>query len=201
MSTTSTPQQWRPRAVRGRDYALPDGAWWEYDYLAPHPLTWSELVDPEQLFDALIWERDTVCSDCFERIRDSDEGGSVVASADRLGTGEDPTTTRVRAGSGVVGHDGDDMDAYGAMRVHRGQLYCGNCGRPNGSARDSTMSLEDALDRVPALLARCREEYIAVDPDMVYTVVRRGKSVQKYQRHNRAIFAAALKLGVREARD
>jgi len=152
-------------------------------------------LDPEDIFQELIWENPEICNDCFAKIRDRTE---LDAGADRLGTGNQPTDTLERFGVGEVGYDAEDVEAFGATPMYLARTFCGECGRRR--ARPHDLSLQEAVDRVGPLIDRLREQDIPVDEEAVYALVRECKSRDAIQGYDTEIFDRATRLGVRRAR-
>jgi len=147
-----------------------------------------------RLFDDLIFENPEICSTCFARIRDRTEHD---ASAGHLGTGNRPTETLERAGSGTIGQDVEIKDDYGAIRHYRARTYCGECGSPGGTADGARIaSRQQALRRTDHILRRLHEQGFYPDVDALYDTVAHLKRQPDRQGQDREIYAAGTYLAL-----
>lgn len=160
----------------------------------PHSVA-RDLTD---LYDIVIQQNPEACSVCHEQIRDRTEH-DPEQTHDGLGTGNHPTETLIRAGAGVLGHDVEDKDAYGAIREYRTRTYCGECGRPAGSSQDDPPSRRQMLARIPALVDRLDEHGLAVDTATLRRVIHHTRSQPVYDGRTDDIWRVATALAVRDA--
>lgn len=148
-----------------------------------------------RLFDDLLFENPEICSCCFARIRDHTDHSDV--SANRLGTGNRPTETLERAGSGVIGQDVELKDAYGAKRHYRARTYCGACGSPSGRADGQRIdSLQQARRRTDTILRRLHEAGYYPHIETLYDAIDHLKTQPDAQGKEREIYASAVYLAL-----
>ncbi|MEF8882000.1 MAG: hypothetical protein V5A34_05690 [Halapricum sp.] len=147
-----------------------------------------------RLFDDLLFENPEICSTCYARIRDRTEHD---ASAGRLGTGNRPTETLERAGSGTIGQDVEIKDAYGAKRDYHARTYCGVCGSPSGMADSRRIaSRQQALRRTDRIVRRLHEQGYYLDVEALYDAVEHLKAQPDNQGKEREIYASAVYLAL-----
>jgi len=144
------------------------------------------------LFDELLFENPEICSSCFCKIRDRTEHDTNT-----LGTGNRPTETLERAGSGTVGYDSHDLDAYGARQKIYARTFCGECGSAGGR-RDpqhipSLQQLRRDCDRIAR---RLHELGYYPDVETLYRVAESLKTNAEHQGRERQILAAAVGLAI-----
>lgn len=146
-------------------------------------------------FDEVVFTNPEICSNCFARIRDRDENDT-----DTWGSGNRPESVLQRVGDGVVGHDCEVHDRYGAVRTYHSRTFCDQCGRKSGTARDDTLSKQEALGRVDALVRRLQEHGYAPAVERMYHAVGHLKSQPEYEAKDTEIFAAATAIGITHGR-
>ena len=145
-----------------------------------------------KLFDELLFENPEICSSCFAKIRDREEHDTNT-----LGTGNRPTETLERAGTGTVGYDSRDLDAYGARQAMYARTYCGDCGSPGGRDDPQRIRSLQQLRRDCDRIARRLHE-LGYYPDVatLYRVAEHLKTEPDHQGRDREILAAAVALAI-----
>jgi hypothetical protein len=158
----------------------------------------SEAARALRRFDDLLFANPEVCSHCFARIRDHTE--HTDAPANRLGTGNRPTETLERAGSGTVGQDVTDHDEYGARQSYHGRTYCGECGSPGGTNLDHTTDKQTLRRRLDAIVRRLHEAGMRPDLATLYGAALSLKADPDHQGQDRELLATAVHLGLKHGR-
>jgi len=164
-------------------------------------------------FERRIWHDRHICSHCFARLR--------RATTDARGDWGKDTEQTWRTDSVIDGYDVIAKSAVGeqttrhpdgkvsgtepkeittATYVIVSRITCGECGSVGGKANTGTLSKREAVNRVPRLVERLREQGFAVDVDEVFDVVRTLKSSPDYESDDKHIFAAAAAMGIKEPR-
>lgn len=147
------------------------------------------------LYDALIFDNPEVCNSCHAVIRDKE-----THDTDRLGTGNRPDSTLLRAGEGVVGYDVEIHNAYGTQRSYHARTYCGNCGQPGGAAPNDPTSRKAMLDAVDALVDRFTTAGIPINDDRLKRYVGHLKSQERFDGAEHEIWRVATAKAIRNAR-
>jgi len=141
-------------------------------------------------FETMIWHDHAVCSECFARLKRSD-----IAERDHWGN-EDAMSWRT--GSAVLGEDLIEPPASVAncAPMPESKTTCAECGSVRGLSQSETLSISQAIDRVPALAARLQEAGYHVDTRRIYAAVEHLKSLDEHTADDKRIFAVAAALGV-----
>lgn len=153
--------------------------------------------DLTDLYDILILQSPTRCATCHQRIRDKHEL-DADESHDGLGTGNRPDAILQRAGSGVIGHDVTDKDAYGAQQHYYTRTYCDDCGSPAGSESTEPADYATTFERVPPLLECLAAHDIEADADTLYSVIRHLKKQDHHSGRDTDIWRTATALAVEQ---
>jgi hypothetical protein len=146
-----------------------------------------------------IWHDPGVCSNCFERIT---VGRDLARPRGGGDSGLDTEHISWRTPAGTNGERLEEPPATVA-NVHplpRGTSACAECGSVQGLAMftaDSDLSRREALARVDTLVERVRELGHTISERHVRATVRRGKSRDEWQGQDKAIFTAAVTVGLR----
>ncbi len=143
----------------------------------------------DRVFERRIWTNPEICNECFQRLFDVRE----IETPDREGSWGRTIEERYPTDDAVHGHDEVKEGVF------RSRPFCETCGG-RGHCLDRDHSLEELVDRVPALTSRVAEEGVAVDVDSVYTFVRRFGSVPELQGEDRELLEAAIWFGVERSR-
>lgn len=135
-------------------------------------------------FERLVWHDHHVCSECFAPLKlgDPEPGESAL----------EPRTGRACLGEDLIEPPASVVNCAPKAQV---RTTCLECGSVRGLSQGETLSTSEAIDRVPALVARLQEAGYVVDSDRVYDVVRHLKE-SDYSSRDRHIFAAAAAMGV-----
>jgi len=152
------------------------------------------LRGPEALalFDELLFENPEICSSCFCKIRDRTEHDTNT-----LGTGNRPAETLERAGSGTVGYDSHDLDAYGARQKIYARTFCGECGSPGGRDEPQRIrSLQQLRGDCDRIVRRLHELGYYPDVATLYRVAESLKTNPDRQGPDREILAASVALAI-----
>jgi hypothetical protein len=160
------------------------------------PVEHDEQPQPD-VFEA-IWHDPGVCSNCFERITVGRDLARPKGGGD---SGLDTEHISWRTPAGTHGERLEEPPATVAnvYPLPKGASTCAECGSVQGLAMftaDSDLSRRDALQRVPTLVERVRELGHAISEPWVRATVRRGKTVDKWQGQDKAIFTAAINVGL-----
>jgi hypothetical protein len=164
-------------------------------------------------FERRIWYDGHICSSCFARLRRSetdqtDDWGneetetwlteSAVDGHDVLAKGTVGVET-TRHPDGRVTGTAPKYETTSTYHVVP-KTTCGECGSVGGRAGSETLSTDAAIDRVPQLVERLREQGFAVDADAVFDHVRQLKTSPDHGSDDKHVFAAAAAIGVESAR-
>jgi len=138
----------------------------------------------------MVWHDHAVCSECFARLKRSD-----VAERDDWGR---EGTMSWRTESAVLAEDLVEPPASVANVAPKpeAKTACVECGSVRGLSQSETLSTSEAINRVPALVARLQEAGYEVKTSVVYHIVEHLKSREEYTTDDKRIFAAAAALGV-----
>jgi len=141
-------------------------------------------------FDRAIWHDYRICSECFARVKESatderDEWGNL-------------STRSWRTPSASIGYDLEDPPSSIASTVpiSRPRTTCEECGSVRAIRTSETLTKREALDRVPALAERLREEGYDVDEELMEFAVGHCKSESNLSGDDRHVFAAAAAFGI-----
>ena len=166
-------------------------------------------------FEDAVWHNPDVCSNCFARVKRRYRATVETADGkehdvddawrtDDASLGETSEFLRSRGtvtvrneANAVVGTTGREP-ARGTTR-HQARTTCDACGSVRAIKQTDTLAKTDALDIVPALVERLREQGHAVDADIVGDVVYELKSSERWEAYDKEIFAVAAALGVDKA--
>ncbi|WP_135363459.1 hypothetical protein [Halosimplex halophilum] len=165
-------------------------------------------------FERRIWHDGHICSGCFARLRRSttDEHGDWGETTEQTWRTDDAVDGHDVLAKGTVGvettrHPADGKVTGTAPKRESTSTYhvvprttCGECGSVGGRAGSETLSTGEAIDRVPRLVERLREQGFAVDADRVFDVVRHLKTTPDRASDDKRIFATAAAMGVESAR-
>lgn len=140
-----------------------------------------------------------VCSNCFRRIS---VGLELVRPQGGRDSGLDTERVSWRTPDGCQGEALDDPpdSVPSVLPLARGATTCASCGSVDGLALwegDRQLSQREALRRVDPLIERLRDRDLAVSESHLRTCVWRGKSRSAWQGYDKAIFAAAVTVGLR----
>lgn len=164
---------------------------------APPVLDPSRSLDAAvDFFDDAVWHNARVCSHCFARIRDGIEGQVETMDGRLVVVDED-----WQAPDGVLGeaHEEPPDSVASVQPLPKARTTCGECGSVGGAAHYDTLSKADAVDRAEPLADRLVEQGYAVDTDAIYAALRRIKSDDAHEAHDKEAFAVAAALGVAKA--
>jgi len=152
-------------------------------------------VEPEEAFQKYIWENRESCNNCFSRCKQiyTDQHATSLA-----GDGAD-VEAHYRTDDGTLGYDVEEIDEYGARRIHRPKTTCKNCGSVRLLSQAETLSQREALDRVDELAGRLVEQDIPVNVDVLRHAVSGLKADDRIQGRDREIFERATKLAIQHA--
>lgn len=140
-------------------------------------------------FEEAIWHNHEVCSHCFARLRKTSE-----LQLDDWGNVVEETTYAAAATDGFDLEDPPETVAS-THPLARERIVCEDCGSVGGLASGGNLSLDEAVERVPALVDRVQEAGYEIDVDVVYDTVRHLKSTDDYRNDEKRIFAVAAYLG------
>jgi|GEM_PF-1182012 len=164
-------------------------------------------------FERRIWHDGHICSGCFARLRRSetdqtDDWGNEETQTWRTDDavhGHD-VLAKASVGTETVRHPDGQVEGT-APRYESTSTYhiiprttCGECGSVGGRADSGTLSIDEAIDRVPQLVERMREQGFAIDEDRVFDHVRHLKTSPDHSSDDKFVFAAAVAMGVESAR-
>lgn len=170
-----------------------------------------------EFFEELVWHDWRTCSNCFALMKrdywaeGKDESGKYkeieeswrTADAE-LGYVKQPTAhdqvgeRTVRDDEGIVVGT-EARDEHGHHVAHLPRSTCSQCGSVRGLRQFDTLSVADALDRVPRLVERLRIAGYAVDERAVRAALERIKREDRWTQHDKECFAVAAALGVSKA--
>jgi len=135
-------------------------------------------------FDARVWHEHEVCSNCFVRLKHSQ-------TVERDAWGNEDTDSW-RSNSATLEHGHDPLP-------DPPKTTCNECGSMRGLKQFDTLSVDDAVDRVPDLVDRIQEAGHQVNVGTVYGIVREYKGSEEHTSDDKEIFALAAALGVDKA--
>ena len=151
-------------------------------------------TDPSKRLEAAVdfiedvaWHDHEVCSHCFSRLRSTSE-----LELDDWGNVVEETTYADAATDGWDLEDSPETVAN-TQPLARKRIVCEECGSVGGLAQSDTLSLDEAVDRVPALVTRIREAGYQVDVNELYALVRKFKT-SKHRNDDKRAFAVAAYL-------
>lgn len=180
MSTTHTSSEDLPAATPTLD---PDG-----DKTAgERALEW---------FEDVVWHDHRVCANCFARVRRSMEGTVTTPEGKRREVDESWRTTTAMLGEDL---EPAPESAVGIKPLARPRTTCLECGSVGCRVAYDTLSVQEAIDRVPELVARIGEQGHRIDSGVVFDAVRHLKTHPTYQGDDKHVFAAAAALGADRA--
>jgi hypothetical protein len=131
----------------------------------------------EQLAADAVFDNRAVCDECFARVR-TDDGR--------------------RDFRGERGFDVEEKDAYGAIEAYELRTTCGDCGSIGCGPIEATLSIQQAVGRVPALARRLEEAGHDPHVEAMYYIVREGKRREQLAGHDDDLFELAATVGLRE---
>jgi len=135
-------------------------------------------------FEEHVWHTHQICSNCFARLKHSQE-----VQRDAWGHTE---TDSWRSETATLEHGHDPLP-------DPPKTTCEECGSMRGLKQYDTLSKGQAVDRVPELVDRVQEAGFLVDVGTVYGVVREYKRSEDHASNDKEIFAVATALGVEKA--
>jgi hypothetical protein len=155
----------------------------------------SVSVNATRAFERHVWQNPEICNNCFSRCKQiyTDQHQTSLA-----GDGTD-VEAHYRTSEGSIGYDVEDIDEYGARKIHRPKTTCENCGSVRLLAHEDTLSQREALERVDDLAARLVEQDIPVNVDVLRRAVRQLKGHEALAGRDRDIFERATKLAIQHA--
>lgn len=166
-------------------------------------------------FEETIWHNPDVCTNCFSRVKRRYQATEEKADGKQLDIDEDWRTP-----DGTLGETSEIVRSRGAVTVRnannavvgvesrepaRGttrndaRTTCNECGSVRAIKQTDTLSKTNALDIIPALVERLREQGHPVNADAVGTAVYKLKSDEKFEAYDKEVFATAVALGVEKA--
>lgn len=137
-----------------------------------------------EFFEEVVWHDHQICSNCFSRLK-----VSRTFARDDWGN-QDSDSWRTDVATLEHGHD---------PLPDPPQTTCNHCGSMRGLKQFDTLSVGEAVDRVPALVDRLHEAGHLVDVGTVYGIVRRFKANEEHTSDDKEVFATAAALGVDKA--
>lgn len=152
-------------------------------------------VNAARAFERHVWQNPEICNNCFSRCKQIYTDSHATSLA---GDGAD-VEEHYRTDAGSIGYDAEDIDEYGARRIHRPKTTCENCGSVRLLAHEDTLSQREVLERVDDLAARLVEQDISVNVDVLRRAVRQLKSHEALAGRDRDIFGRATKLAIQYA--
>ena len=133
-----------------------------------------------QLANEAVFENRSICDECFVRVRAED--------------------SYRRAHRGILGYDVDEADDYGVLESYTPKTTCADCGSVGCNPIDDTLSVRQAIDRVPNLAERLREAGHEPNVKAMYYVVENGKRRNGLQGYDDDLFKLAARMGLKQGR-
>lgn len=152
----------------------------------------TDRPDPDHPFTTAVWDDPEVCNHCFRRCK-----RITRASYRSKGTGTvHPVEHHDRTPDGTLGIDERDRGHSGRIREPLPRTTCSHCGSVRLLAQRETLSLDQALDRVPELVARLDEAGHDTSEEAAFAVIREFKSRQALQGLDREMFEMAVEKAI-----
>lgn len=160
----------------------------------PSPATNGERA--LEFFNETIWKNFQVCNHCFECVKRRMQGTVAKPTGETVDIDESWRTPTATLGEDL--EEAPDSVA-GVQPLPRPRTTCESCGSVGAISQTDTLSRRAALQRVPKLVQRIREQGFAIEERVVRSIVRSLKSKPEYESDDKHVFATAVALGVDRA--